>query len=195
MNYENTVENLQSEFEENPLNFFVEAELQARLKQLIQQEISGETKIADTKNFPGTEKHREFTDKALETDSINRTHLEVKTSQEGGNIDLCVFQQEASVEMSGGTKVFDAEDLEAAFELKFVKNLDYAQPGKVSDIRSDIKRLDRLPDHIEKYVIIFANKNIFRDSPQTDYSDRLPELQQESDDVTVYYSHIPVQQD
>jgi hypothetical protein len=193
MNYENTVENLQSEFEENPLNFFVEAELQARLKQLIQQEISRETEIADTENFPGTEKHREYTDKALETDSIDRTHLEVKTDQEGGNIDLCVFQQEASVEMSGGTKVFDAEDLEAAFELKFVKNLDYAQPDKVSDIRGDIKRLDRLPDHIEKYVVIFANKDIFRDSPQTDYSDRLPELREESADVTVYYSHIPLE--
>lgn len=192
MNYENTVENLQSEFEENPLNFFVEAELQSRLKQLIQQKISGETEITDTKNFPGTEKHREYTDKALETDSIDRTHLEVKTAQEGGNIDLCVFQQEASVEMSGGTKVFDAEDLEATFELKFVKNLDYAQPGKVSDIRGDIKRLDRLPDHIEKYVIIFANKDLFRDSPQTDYSDRLPELREESGDVTVYYSHISV---
>jgi hypothetical protein len=192
-NYENTVDNLQSEFEENPLNFFVEAELQARLKQLIQQEISRETEIADTENFPGTEKHREYTDKALETDSIDRTHLEVKTDQEGGNIDLCVFQQEASVEMSGGTKVFDAEDLEAAFELKFVKNLDYAQPDKVSDIRGDIKRLDRLPDHIEKYVVIFANKDIFRDSPQTDYSDRLPELREESADVTVYYSHIPLE--
>lgn len=119
----------------------------------------------------------------------------MKTEQEVGNIDLCVFGDSASVKMSDGAKVFDAEDLEAAFELKFVKNLDYAQPGKVSDIRGDIKRLDRLPSHIDKHVLIFANKHIFSDSPQTDYSDRGPELEQESKEVEVHYSHILVDEE
>lgn len=82
MGFDSSVEKLQSEFEENPLNFFVEAELQARLKELIQEEVSGKTKIVDTENYPGTEKHRKYTDKALEADSIDRTHLEVKTEQE-----------------------------------------------------------------------------------------------------------------
>lgn len=193
MRFDSTVEKLQSEFEKNPLNFFVEAELQARLKELIRDEINGETEIVDTENYPGTEKHREYTDKALEAESIERTHLEVKTEQEGGNIDICVFQESASVEMSDGTKVFYAEDLDAAFELKFVKNKDYAQPDRVSDIREDIKRLDRLPSHIDKYVVIFANKDIFRDNSQTNYSERLPELERESQEVDVYYSHIPVE--
>lgn len=189
MDYEAAISQLQSEFEENPLDFFVEAELQARLQEILKEQVSGKTKVTETENEPGTQKHRDYTDAALETDYINRVHLEVKTEQEGGNIDLCIFGEEASVSMSSGTKNFDAEDLEAAVELKFVKNLDYAQDKKVEDIREDIQRLDRLPNHLYKAVVIFANKDIFREG--TKYSDRLEDLKQESEHVEVFYSHVP----
>lgn len=126
-----TVEQIGDAYQQNPLDFVAEADIQVALVEALRAQLSpveaSATEISLEGGSTGSFK-REYwqtaQERLLETEELNRVHTEVSV-RKGERIDVVVFHSELTESIrwvSGGSKRFSTEDVECAFELKFVKN-------------------------------------------------------------------------
>lgn len=183
--YRNSLKKLGEEFLENPVNFVAEADLQARLVEILKNRIETKTCTIENptiENIPNSYKkeyYEEIQNKLADNQSIGRVHTEVSV-QKGKRFDVAVFKPEINKihlrrpDLAGGSKRFDEHDLEAAFELKFIKNRYYVSKSKnggekfdrnYNKIPSDLEDLGSLREVEEKFLAIFSNFNFFFKEP------------------------------
>jgi len=199
-------EKLAEEFVENPLNFVTEEDLRIRFIELMKDNLNEEKTVVNRSRFledisegaefePGNRYKQTYWEKIRKSgDKIDRVHTEVSV-EKGKRIDVVVFKEKEDEDkgidvewVQQGSKRYDSEDLDAAIELKFVKNKRYfptetgfnPEGEKISNIKNnlnleenslykgniddeqkkgDIDELSSLPDHVDKYLIIFSNNN------------------------------------
>lgn len=192
MNYRKAAKRLGQEFVDHPLNFITEVDLQVRLMQLLQRELKDENtlqaEVKDT-NIPGSARSykssykRSIEEKLGERETLGRVHTEVSVKQ-GNRFDVVVFQDEISNPVQWvrtGSKRFNEDDLEAVFEMKYIKNKNYfpfewhinsekilettnkelrKQLNKTENkIQGDLTELKNLPDYVDTYFLLFSNNN------------------------------------
>ncbi len=178
MDYIKIVEKLKRSFLENPIDFVTEFDLQIKLIELIRKELGKQNKkyseIKKTKLIPQRKflsykyDYFERIEKTLEKKNINRVHAEVSIKK-GRRIDVVVFKPKINNSIQWirrGSKRFDSNDIEAAFELKFIKNKYNVPTIKNSDkinmkenkLESDIEDLGELTNS-KNFLIIFSNNN------------------------------------
>jgi len=102
--------------------------------------------------------------------------------------ELVIFGEEVILNLNGGTKRFDINCVEAAFEFKYIKNLKYLRPGGwlFDRFEKDINRLNHLPNGIKTNFLLFSNFNLLRkEMGKTAWK----ELSNRYDCVTCRYTH------
>ncbi len=130
--YIDSIEKLCKEFRQNPANFVTESDLKVRLVGILRDMLRNETciiknhKIGKIPDSYKKEYYKEIQNK-LANCSIDRVHTEVSV-RKGKRFDVAVFTPRIGrvlmkgSDLTGGCKRFNESDLEAVFELKFVKN-------------------------------------------------------------------------
>ena len=184
-------------YRRKPIDFNVEISLQSRLSTLLKQELDPNTaSVGETINS-ANRTLRPYVDVALNIDTISRVREEINTKATRGNLDLGVLQAtDVTVEMEG-TKRFREKELEAAIEIKYIKNADHfgdyrlQRDGEII-IETDLRRLSQFPGDTEKYFLLFSNADLFREVGSADFTGSLDRLKTEYGDVVVYYQHIPL---
>ena len=129
--YQGIAEELAENFRENPLDYVAEADLQISLVELLRSRLSPPTSVADGISLEGVgddsfkrEYPQTIERKLTQNGQLNRVHAEVSVKK-GERLDAAVFRHELTEDIrwvSGGSKRFSEGDIEAAYELKFVKN-------------------------------------------------------------------------
>lgn len=129
--YRDLVEQLAVEFQQNPVDYVAEADIQIALVEQLRLELEPVVATAEEVSIeggsPGSFKRdywQTVQQKLSEKGRIDRVHAEVSV-QQGERLDVAVFQPELTHPIqwvSGGSKRFNEDDLECVFELKFVKN-------------------------------------------------------------------------
>lgn len=119
------------DFQQNPINYVTEADLQIALVELLRSELSPIVAATDDVTLEGTSDtsfKRDYWQtlqaQLTKAGSLDRVHAEVSV-QQGERLDVAVFQPELtqSIEwVAGGSKRFNERDIECVYELKFVKN-------------------------------------------------------------------------
>ncbi|MFB6158327.1 MAG: hypothetical protein ABEJ95_01560 [Candidatus Nanohalobium sp.] len=133
-------EDLADKFANNPLNFVTEEDIRVKFIELLKEELEEKKTSVNRDEFyesideDGKEKY-EFgnSNKYKQTywkmirdngGKINRIHTEVSL-EEGKRIDVVIFQKDGEVDVEWvqqGSKRYSENDIDAAIELKFVKN-------------------------------------------------------------------------
>lgn len=118
-------------FVTNPGNFVTEHDLQFQLMDILKAELSaqpGRLVLRPTVSALPSRSYKQDYIEAVQdgydhaTTGMTPIHAEVSL-QKGQRFDVGVFNQSLrTVQWDGGSKKFDAESLDALFELKFVKN-------------------------------------------------------------------------
>lgn len=116
--------------------------------------------------------HEAYTGRYRDTERIDRAQCEIGGSAfpfgETERLDLAVFSDDLSITISNGTQEFIPEDLIAAVEFKYVKNINYLRyrpdddHSKYQDIAEDIVRLGALPDGVDRRCVVFSNYDLLR---------------------------------
>ncbi|MCG1001861.1 MULTISPECIES: hypothetical protein [Halobacterium] len=195
--FRDACESVASEFVARPIDFTVEFEVQARLYEELRR------RLADIDALRTNGKHPSLThtsdgykraywttieSKWRESDALTRVHPEL-TVQENERIDLAVLGETVdAVEWHDGSKRFSASDLDAAFEVKYVKNkprfpttaaaselaalsddeLRDALDVEENSLGPDFEELARLPDDVETFLLLVSNKNYLYCPPVTE---------------------------
>jgi len=154
--YADLAEELAVDFESNPVDYVAEADLQATLFGLARDRVNPTKATVQQPTLEGTAEDsfkRDYWKTAQEdladAGEIHRVHTEVSV-RKGERLDIAVFEpilSESIQWVSGGSKRFAESDLEAALELKFVKNkMSFPRrPGyTVSDLADEMPSVDRL---------------------------------------------------
>ncbi len=185
--YRISLEELASDFIKNPINFVAESDIKVKLVEILKNnlKVENESKTCrvkdDTiKNIPDSYKedyYKKIQSKPEEEKKeIDRVHTEVSV-EKNKRFDVAVFEPTiTNIRIRGpnlakGSKRFEESDLEAAFEVKFIKNK-YSVPKKSGGekgefdpdyvgIRSDLEALGNLQEVDEKFLAIFSNFNFF----------------------------------
>lgn len=197
MTFQEVCEAVASEFVARPVDFTVEYEVQARHYEQLRQRLAANGELETVGQRPTLAKttdgyKRDYwqavQSKWEENGGLTRVHPEV-TVQKGERIDLAVLASETDyVEWHNGSKRFDANDLDAAFEVKYIKNksrfpttarvnrlrgmddtqlrtvLDTAENGLVDDLNE----LGNLPDDVDTFLLLYSNKNYLYADPVTE---------------------------
>jgi len=192
---ESAIQELLREFENRPIDFNVEVSVQSRLSGLLRDSLDPVyASVGETRN-EAPKALRAYVQKALDVEEVERVREEINTEIIDGNTDLGVLgEEDITVEMTG-SKRFKAQDLNAAIEIKFIKNAtDYGDYRLISGddhrIEKDLRRLTRFPDHVSKHFILFANCDLFCKTTDEDYSEEMSRLQAEYSDVSISYRYI-----
>lgn len=129
--YHATAEQVADSFQQNPLDFVAETDLQVALVEELRTRLSpvkaSATNIPLDGGSTGSFKQeywRTAQERLMATGELNRVHTEVSVDK-GERIDVVVFNSELTKPIkwvSGGSKRFNTADIACAFELKFVKN-------------------------------------------------------------------------
>lgn len=142
MNYKELIdEGVKLKFEENPIFWSVEADLQFWLARKIHENLDGKSVVAELSDFENRStynvSYKEFLDNSLaeksEGKEIKRVVTEVTFANEKKNTDRRKFDigvlknKDVEIILESGTKNYRSKDFEALFELKFVKNDHYYQ--------------------------------------------------------------------
>lgn len=195
--FQDVCESMASEFVSHPIDFTVEFEIQARLYERLRQHLANVGKLQTNSDHPSlthtSEGYKRAYWKTVESkwrDSggLTRVHLEV-TVQKNERIDVAVLGETVNtVEWHNGSKRFSSSDLDAAFEIKYVKNKPRFPttaaaaelPGMSDDrvrqvldteensIEPDLDELARLPEDAETFLLLVSNKNYLYQPPITD---------------------------
>lgn len=198
-------ESVASEFVARPVDFTVEYEIQARHYERLRQRLADdgelevvvdEPELTETSDGYKRAYWQAAESKWRESGGLTRVHPEM-TVQKGERIDIGVLAQNTNrVEWNNGSKRFDAGHLDAAFEVKYVKNkprfpttagvnqlrdMDSAQLREVLDtaengLIDDIRELGRLPDKTETFLLLYSNKNYL-------YADPVAEIERKHEPV------------
>ena len=195
MNYREVAEELAAEFVDSPLEYVAEFDVQTRYYERLRSELDARGELyaevmrpnlAETTNGYERAYWQSAEEKLRRAGRFGRVHTEVSVTQ-GERIDLVVFgdRLERPIRWIDGSKRFDERDLDAAFELKLVKNQSYF-PTHVpvasieslfeKELRSeldvernclkpDFDELKRLPNHVEAFSIIYSNENYLYTEP------------------------------
>lgn len=200
MSYRELAGELGDEFVSHPLDFVTEVDLQVRLVDLLRRELSeGRSRVRDPilEDTPSSYKEeywKEIQERLKKKGEIDRVHTEASVKQ-GERLDVAVFSREIENRIrwvSSGSKRFSTSDIDAVFELKFIKNK-YKFPTKkgvtrdelqkkdppvddlISDldfsenkIESDVKELNRLDDVSNRFFLLFSNNNYLFGEPVTE---------------------------
>jgi len=129
--YRQCAERLAKDFQQNPIDYVAEADIQISLVELLRSDLSPAVASADGIELEGASSSSFKRDywqtveqKLVNNEEINRVHAEVSVEQ-GERLDVAVFKPQLKRPIqwvSGGSKRFSEVDLDCIFELKFVKN-------------------------------------------------------------------------
>lgn len=191
---EGAIDALISDFQAQPADFLVEAELAFDLKRRINAVLPPATLTGTHDDGLAREdvpNHSAYADSIIDTERFRRAHCEVSgtdfglSSQE--KFDLVVFKPDVHVVLEGGTKRFRTSDVQTIVELKFIKNTHYLRPdsGQYHGIRDDIERLDNAPGDIGRFSLIFSNYDL---THRSDGKEAMAALKSFSDRVSVRYA-------
>lgn len=180
--YKKSLKELAIDFLRNPINFISEADLQARLVEILKKNFRNkncEVNQTNLKNIPDSYKkeyYKKIQQNLKKEQSIGRVHTEV-SFEKNKRFDIIVFKPEIDEihikgsDLAGGSKRFEEEDAEAAFELKFIKNKYYVPKEKnakkidfdsnYNKIPEDLNSLKSLSKVKKKFLVIFSNFNFF----------------------------------
>jgi len=192
--FQSVCEGVAVEFVEQPVDFTVEYEVQARLYERLRAELAERDSLhttAEEVSLVGTktgykQAYWETVEaKWQDNGGLTRVHPEV-TVTKGERIDLAVLTE--TVERVGwhnGSKRFEESDLAAAFEVKYVKNksrfpttegvnelrkmdedrLRSALDTTENGLQGDFEELGRLPDDVRTFLVLYSNKNYLYSEP------------------------------
>jgi hypothetical protein len=129
VNYQGAINGLGQTFRETPLEFTMEADLQARLVELLRNEGTKDVPVDlqwDKENVANY-KTPHVQKLADNPGRISRIHPEINTTDKDKSankqLDVGVFNSdEVSVDWNDGSKRYMISDLDGAIELKYVKN-------------------------------------------------------------------------
>lgn len=181
--YKTSLKKLAADFLRNPINFVAEADLQARLVEILKKNLRNKNcdiKQTNLKNdIPDSYKkeyYRKIQQNLKKEQSIGRVHTEV-SFEKNKRFDIIVFKPKIDEirirgpDLAGGSKRFEEEDAEAAFELKFIKNKYYVPKeenakkidfdSNYNKIPKDLNSLKSLSKVKKKFLVIFSNFNFF----------------------------------
>lgn len=186
--YSTAVEVLNQKFVNDGFSFTDETTFQIEMLNILNELISPEEAKIINKDIKNEyNPHEPYMRGCLQKDVTPRVRAEANVIGVNGNgIDLVVLKEQMKAITNGGTKKFRQEDIEVAFEFKMVHQKDYIQDGKEDSVKQDIDELADLPEDVDKYMMIFANKGIFRDD-----QDKLEQLKHREEGVEVTYRHCP----
>ncbi|MWG34546.1 hypothetical protein [Halomarina oriensis] len=193
------IDDLDAEFQTTPLDFTVEAALQARLLTLLRRRMGesirarGGYDLGDVTGYK-----RKYLDRIAAPHEISNVQAEVNFGTSGvGNtsLDVAVLDPEASSEYAGldcvpesdepvltvrlvdGSKYFPAGAIEHAIELKYIKNVDVAGAAfENPDIdewphfSADLRKLGALDGADSRHLVVVTNKNPFQQGETDDRS-------------------------
>lgn len=178
----NSLESVAKEFELHPLDFTVEADIQARIFEDLRERLreSGELKTGFT-NEDFYERYvaqykstfaDHFQEKASESEPLTRIHVELspladdeyKPTGSRNQLDVAVLGNTLSnpLHWKDGTKRFDPSDIEIAIELKYVKN-----KNRISTTLNDTE-LDDASSEDVKESLLWDQNNIRVDLDRLD---------------------------
>lgn len=175
-----------NEFNETPFSFLVESSIQYRLREILSEEHGSTSIKVETKDV--TDYKRDYIDTFKQRNSIDLVQAEVNLGKGGDHndhlIDLCIFEgsKQLSATVKNGSKYFDKDQIEAAIEIKYVKNdnmlgsiwKDDNAPKNLEELKDireessdskqffkDIIKLSNL-DAENRVLVVFSNKNILQ---------------------------------
>lgn len=206
MDVRSGIEKLGKRFGQNPMNFTVEASLVAELQKILREgdsfSVQGKYKYDKGGKWKFTNYKEEYLDRICRSQDISNVQMEVNIGRPGHNdhrIDLCIFSsniEQRKIDVVNGTKYFPKEVLEAAIEVKYIKNRNVPpvaledEDDNWADFDKDIEKLESLPEDTQKFLVVFSNKNIFQTPKDDDESTtmahkRLKGLREARDDIEV----------
>ena len=228
MGYSDLVKELAVEFTNRPFDFVTEADLQVRAVQLLRARLQPATVAAPSgsdRNIDAVSYKREYAERVYEkladSGSMQRVHTEVSFDK-GRRFDVVILKpslEEGFDWVSSGSKRFHKVDADAVIGLKYIKNKTFfpvrggitgiddsdsvdADILKTSanKLESDLRSLNDLPSHVEKYLLVCSNNNYLyegeltdaeRDQPIREAVGRMARrwLCDVSDEVEVHYAH------
>jgi hypothetical protein len=195
--FRDACDSVAAEFVARPIDFTVEYEIQARLYETLRARLAETSNLhatADASTLGETSDGykraywKTVESKWQEGGGLTRVHPEV-TVEQGERIDLAVLSETVdSVAWNNGSKRFQPTDLDAAFEVKFVKNKPRFPTAAAADelaeltdeelretldtdtngLRADLEELARLPDGAQTFLLLFSNKNYLYAGPTTE---------------------------
>lgn len=193
--YKHTVEELSQQFQEDSISFLTESDIQAELYQKLNNQVDYEAEIKRQPKIPDSYKRSYYKD-MTDQDRISKTHTEltIQKDEEGHlpRLDVAVLKDKIkTVHIDKGSKKFEEKDLDAVFELKFIKNRYYfRKEGKKSDLKNlndkaleerlnfgyqsigeDIDELNNLEVE-NKFMLIFSNFNFLFHNPSEPEKDK-----------------------
>lgn len=169
-----SIEKLEEEFQDKPLQYTVESALVDELVRIIREkadrpqvEVEG-----NYKDFDYTDYKTGYLDKMKEEQTVSRILPEVNVGDTGENtrMDIGVLRQQeepVEVEIKNGSKYFHKKDIEHAIEFKYVKN-DNLIASRNEDrtfphTSGDIPKLrENAPDSESRWMVVASNKDIFK---------------------------------
>jgi len=129
--YREIAQQLASDFQENPINYVAEADLQISLVNRLRAMLKPRAASVERTDLEGTSDDSFKRDywqtvqqRLTEEGQLGRVHAEVSV-QQGERLDVAVFDSELTHPVqwiSGGSKRFSENDIDCIYELKFVKN-------------------------------------------------------------------------
>lgn len=202
LEYVGVAEQLAEDFTERPFDYVTESDLQARLVHLLRRKLIDKAALGatvDDHHLDVDGSHRSYKqaykqaieESLREHSTMNRVHTEVSVAQ-GKRYDVVVFKDTITQIkwVRSGSKRYNKQDLDAVFELKYVKNRCYF-PTKChinspeildtdidilkheldlekNKIKQDLNDLNDLPKRVETYLLIFSNNNYLFKQPLTE---------------------------
>lgn len=153
------IEKVGRKFQDNPISFLTESDLKLEIAYCLRKkEMSRPPRLSlEKKNF--TKYKGKYLDRILNSSMRSHIHTEVNLGGRGNNyhIDVGIFREDVSGEIDGGTKRFEANSLEHALEIKFIKNRDNVG---IQYFDNEIEKFSSgLENSTIKYLIVFSNKN------------------------------------
>jgi len=192
--YHKIVEKFGQQFCDNPGNYVTEADLQFQLVNSLLNNIDRSTVDLTPQLNPTSEYKQPYLDEIadrLDANGFSPVHTEMSFDK-NERFDVGVISStRPEIQWDGGSKKFETDDVEALFELKFVKNQKYPptntgfEPSNeqnkdytqkelrekidwdhiANSIKSDAEALGRRPSVNYRAVIVFSNYNYYHYRP------------------------------
>lgn len=135
--------------------------------------------------------HESYTARYRDTEQIDRAQCEIGGPEfpfgASERLDLGVFEDGLHISVDGGTQAFRPEDLAAALEFKYAKNINYLRHrpedtnSKYRDIAGDIERLGELDGGVDARCVVFGNYDMLRRDDSGRAADGLRDVAAECD--------------
>lgn len=181
------INSFREEFQKRPQEFLDEVDVQRAIFDAVRENIGQTRSNIENAIIPdGGDPNHDGIIRNLETEGLERIRRETQIARGSGagyhKADIGVLRDGATLYWNKSPKFFSRDSVLAVIEVKFSKRTRNVTKEKLGEARTDLEKLDDLPERVDKHFV-FASYHNWRDGGEAVFED----LQREFPDIDMHY--------